>query len=160
MSRSVILAFLSALAVMAVVSGTVEDTIRRVVDALADASFEEWSATFIETNDKIRGDVLRSTLFIPDISANLSGRENRHKVAAYHIVTERLEYFDLLSKPNQTLLPTLLKDYSIVVTNNSESGFSVNGVLITETEVFADRYIAIHRIASPLDFKTYGRTDS
>ncbi|CAF2030283.1 unnamed protein product [Brassica napus] len=147
MSRSVILAFLSALAVMAVVSGTVEDTIRRVVDALADASFEEWSATFIETNDKIRGDVLGSTLFIPDISANLSGREDRHKVAAYHIVTERLDYFDLLSKPNQTRLPTLLKDY-------------VNGVLVTETEVFADRYIAIHRIASPLDFKTYGRTDS
>ncbi|CAN6880397.1 unnamed protein product [Brassica oleracea] len=53
MSRSVILAFLSALAVMAVVSGTVEDTFRRVVDVLADASFEEWSATFIETNDKI-----------------------------------------------------------------------------------------------------------
>ncbi|CAN6915387.1 unnamed protein product [Brassica oleracea] len=147
MSRSVILAFLSALAVMAVVSGTVEDTIRRVVDALADASFEEWSATFIETNDKIRGDVLGSTLFIPDISANLSGREDRHKVAAYHIVTERLDYFDLLSKPNQTRLPTLLKDY-------------VNGVLVTETVVFADRYIAIHRIASPLDFKTYGRTDS
>ncbi|CAN7082014.1 unnamed protein product [Brassica oleracea var. botrytis] len=147
MSRSVFLAFLSAFAVMAVVSGTVEDTIRRVVNALADASFEEWSATFIETSDKIRGDVLGSTLFIPDISANLSGREDRHKVAAYHIVTERLDYFDLLSKPNQTRLPTLLKDY-------------VNGVLVTETEVFADRYIAIHRIASPLDFKTYGRTDS
>ncbi|KAL0660046.1 hypothetical protein Bca4012_080631 [Brassica carinata] len=146
MSRSVFLAFLSAFAVMAVVSGTVEDTIRRVVNALADASFEEWSATFIETSDKIRGDVLGSTLFIPDISANLSGREDRHKVAAYHIVTERLDYFDLLSKPNQTRLPTLLKDY--------------NGVLVTETEVFADRYIAIHRIASPLDFKTYGRTDS
>lgn len=110
MSRSVFLAFLSAFAVMAVVSGTVEDTIRRVVNALADASFEEWSATFIETSDKIRGDVLGSTLFIPDISANLSGREDRHKVAAYHIVTERLDYFDLLSKPNQTRLPTLLKD--------------------------------------------------
>ncbi|KAL0763484.1 hypothetical protein Bca101_079635 [Brassica carinata] len=131
MSRSVFLAFLSAFAVMAVVSGTVEDTIRRVVNALADASFEEWSATFIETSDKIRGDVLGSTLFIPDISANLSAKSNATTDSSQGLVT-----------------------------NNSESGFSVNGVLVTETEVFADRYIAIHRIASPLDFKTYGRTDS
>ncbi|KAF3488651.1 hypothetical protein F2Q69_00057701 [Brassica cretica] len=113
MSRSVILAFLSALAVMAVVSGTVEDTIRRVVDVLADASFEEWSATFIETNDKIAFSDQRSS--------------------------------------SQTSRPTCPV---------AKTDTSVNSILVTETEVFADRYIAIHRIASPLDFKTYGRTDS
>ncbi|KAJ4899249.1 Fasciclin-like arabinogalactan family protein [Raphanus sativus] len=150
--------FLSVIVVSTVVSGTVEDTTHEIVDALAYAQFQEWSAVFIETNDKIRGEVLPSTLFIPNSS--YSGGEDNHKLAAYHVVSERLEFADLLSKASQSRLPTLLTNYSILVTNNSEFGFAVDGVLITEPDVFVDTYIAIHFIASPLDFETYGHVES
>ncbi|KAF8091700.1 hypothetical protein N665_0438s0029 [Sinapis alba] len=157
MSR-LVLVFLSVIAVSAVVSGTVQDTTREIVDALAHGNFQEWSAIFIETNDRIRGEVLPSTLFIPNSSYH--GGEDKQKLAAYHVVSERLEFADLLSKESQSRLPTLLTNYSILVTNNSDSGFSVDNVLITEADVFVDPFIAIHFIASPLDFETYGRVQS
>ncbi|WZY86014.1 hypothetical protein YC2023_032398 [Brassica napus] len=70
---------------------------------------------------------------------------------------EGLEFADLLSKATQSRLPTLLTNYSILVTNNSESCFAVDSVLITEADVFVDTFIAIDFIASPLDFETYGQ---
>ncbi|RIA04846.1 hypothetical protein BRARA_K00844 [Brassica rapa] len=75
------------------------------------------------------------------------------KLAAYHVVSERLEFADLFSKASQSRLPTRLTNYSILVTNYSESGFDVDDVLITEAAVFVDTFIAIDFIASPLDFE-------
>ncbi|CAA7048785.1 unnamed protein product [Microthlaspi erraticum] len=151
-----LLILISAVAVFAVVSGTVEETARDIIDALTHAPFEEWSGVFIATNDRIRIKVIRSTFFVPNSSANGYGGNDRQKVAAYHIVSERLEFADLLSKASQSRLPTLLTGSSILVTNNSGSGFTVDGVLITEPDMFVDSFMAIHGIAVPLDFKTYG----
>ncbi|CAE5976841.1 unnamed protein product [Arabidopsis arenosa] len=145
---------LSAVSVLAVVSGTVEETAREIIDALAHAPFEEWSSVFLETNDRIRAEVIPSTLFIPNSSANVS--DDRHKVAAYHVVPERLEFADLLLKASQSRLPTLLNGSSILVTNNSASSFTVDGVLIIELDIYVDSFMAIHRIATPLDYTTYG----
>ena len=86
--------------------------------------------------------------------------EDNQKLAAYHVVSERLEFADLFSKASQFRLPTRLTNYSILVTNNSESGFAVDGVLITEAAVFVDTFIAIDFIASPLDFEMYGQVES
>lgn len=155
MSRRLLI-LLSAVAVIAVVSGTAEETAREIIDALTHAPFEEWSAVFIATNDPIRTKVIRSTLFVPNSSANGQGGDDRQKVAAYHIVSERLEFADLLSKASQSRLPTLLTGSSILVTNNSDAGFTVDGVLITEPDIFVDSFMAIHLIAVPLDFTTYG----
>ncbi|AEE83206.1 putative FAS1 domain-containing protein [Arabidopsis thaliana] len=145
---------LSTVSVFAVVSGTVEETARDVIDALAHAPFEEWSSVFIETNDRIRAEVIPSTLFIPNSSAN--GSDDRHKLASYHIVPQRLEFADLLLKPSRSRLPTLLNGSSILVTNNSATSFSIDGVLIIELDIYVDSFIAIHRIAYPLDYTTYG----
>lgn len=138
-----------------IVSGTVEETAREVVGGLAHTSFENWSSEFITTNDRLRCTVLRSTLFVPNLTSNMYGG-NREKLAAYHVVTERLEFMDLASKANGSRLLTLLDGSSILVTNNSTSGFTLDGVKVTEPDIFVDAFMAIHGIASPLDFTTYG----
>ncbi|CAH2077491.1 unnamed protein product [Thlaspi arvense] len=153
-----LLALLAAATLIAVVSGTVEETSLKIIDALSHVSYEEWSPVFIATNDRIRGEVLPSTLFIPNSSVNMDG--DRQKVVAYHIVSERLEFDDLLLKSSHSRLPTLLTGSSILVTNNSASGFSIDGVLIVEPDVYVDSFMAIHRIAYPLDFTTYGSGES
>lgn len=90
----------------------------------------------------------------------ICGGEDNQKLAAYHVVSERLEFADLFSKASQSRLPTRLTNYSILVTNYSESGFDVDDVLITEAAVFVDTFIAIDFIASPLDFEMYGHVES
>ncbi|XP_010436565.1 PREDICTED: uncharacterized protein LOC104720344 [Camelina sativa] len=109
---------------------------------------------FLETNDRVRAEVIPSTLFIPNSSSD--GSVDREKVAAYHIVPERLEFADLVSKASRSRLPTLLNGSSILITNNSYSSFTVDGVLVIESDIFVDSFMAIHRIASPLDYTTYG----
>lgn len=53
-------------------------------------------------------------------------------------------------------LPTLLPGNSIVVTNNSVSGYTLDGVLVSEPDLFLSSSIAIHGVASSLDFSLYG----
>ncbi|XP_019087421.1 PREDICTED: uncharacterized protein LOC104728036 [Camelina sativa] len=149
-----VILLLSIVSDFGVVSCTVEETGREIIDALAHATFEEWSSDFLETNDRVRAEVIPSTLFIPNSSTNRS--VDREKVAAYHIVPERLEFADLVSKASRSRLPTLLNGSSILITNNSDSYFTVDGVLVIESDIFVDSFIAIHRIASPLDYTTYG----
>lgn len=83
----------------------------------------------------------------------ICGGEDNQKLTAYHVVSEKLEFADLLSKASQSRLPTLLTNYSILVTNNSECGFAVDSVLITETDVFVDTFIAIDFMHLPLILK-------
>lgn len=83
----------------------------------------------------------------------ICGGEDNQKLTAYHVVSEKLEFADLLSKASQSWLPTLLTNYSILVTNNSEFGFAVDNVLITETDVFVDTFIAIDFMHLPLILK-------
>lgn len=100
-----------------------------MVDALAHAHFEEWSAIFIATNDRIQW---FSHLHSSFQTTQDGGIEDKQKLAAYHVVSERLEFADLLSKTSQLRLQTLLTNYSILITNNSESGLAVGDGLITE----------------------------
>ncbi|KAF2584994.1 hypothetical protein F2Q70_00036441 [Brassica cretica] len=65
-----------------------------------------------------------------------SSTNGRRLSVAYHIVPQCLSFTDLcLLQPLSRLL-TLLPGNSIVVTNNSVSGFAVDGVLVTEPDLF------------------------
>ncbi|CAF2045180.1 hypothetical protein YC2023_109561 [Brassica napus] len=55
----------------------------------------------------------------------------RRLSVAYHIVPQRLSFTDLRLLQPLSRLPTLLAGNLIVGTNNSVSGFAVDGVLVT-----------------------------
>ncbi|KAG7656003.1 unnamed protein product [Arabidopsis thaliana] len=141
----------------------------RIIEAMIGAGdFRDWAADFLSAVDDQFGIPLSATIFIPsdfdsaDISSSSSsttGDNNanpRRLSVAYHIVPQRLSFTDLrLFKP-LSRLPTLLPGNTIVVTNNSVPGYALDGVLVSEPDLFLSSSIAIHGVASSLDFSRYG----
>ncbi|KAL1210566.1 hypothetical protein V5N11_006887 [Cardamine amara subsp. amara] len=161
MARNLILTVVCLLSAISLISTfilgtrTVDETTEEVINALSNSNFDDWSPAFISTNNPILGKTLPSTLFIP-LSANVHGGDPRN-VTAYHIVPERLRFAELVAKKDGTLLPTLLPGLHIILSNSS-TGLTLDGVDIVEPDVFVDSVMAVHRVASPLDFGKYGNT--
>ncbi|CAH2077528.1 unnamed protein product [Thlaspi arvense] len=128
----------------------------KIIDAMiSGGSFDNWSEAFLATNDEVNGQVLTSTLFLPKTSVE-GINATSPLVAAYHIVPQLLHFYNIsLMKPFHRF-PTLLSGNSIVVTNNSALGFTLDGVLISEPDLFVSPSIVIHRIAYPFNFSRYG----
>ncbi|CAH2077495.1 unnamed protein product [Thlaspi arvense] len=133
-------------------SRSAEDTAQEIISSLAHAKYQEWSAAFISTNDKIRGGVLPATLFVPAAATDEYNGDRR--VAAYRVVPEKMVFSDLLAKTNQSRIRTLLGGFSILLYNTSKGGLTLDGVSITEPDMYVDSFKAIHRIAHPLHFTT------
>ncbi|CAN8290576.1 unnamed protein product [Cochlearia groenlandica] len=142
----------------------------RIIEAMIGAGeFRDWAADFLSSVDDQFGIPLSATIFIPSdfdsaavssssSTSNGGGDNSDRRSFAYHIVTQRLSFADLRRLEPLTRLPTLLAGNSIVVTNSSVSDFYVDGVLVTEPDLFLSSSIAIHGVASPLDFSRYGDT--
>ncbi|KAG2241682.1 hypothetical protein Bca4012_015402 [Brassica carinata] len=132
----------------------------KIIDAMISGeSFEDWSEAFLSTNDEINGgQVLTSTLFLPKTSVE-GINSTSPLVAAYHIVPQLLHFYNISLMEHLSRIPTLLSGNSIVVTNNSASGFTLDGVLVSEPDLFVSPSIVIHRIASPFNFSRYGGDD-
>ncbi|KAJ0233088.1 FAS1 domain-containing protein [Hirschfeldia incana] len=138
----------------------------RIIQAMIGAGeFRDWAADFLSAVDDQFGIPLSATIFIPSdfdaagitSSSSIGGATNPGRLSvAYHIVPQRLSFADLRILQPLSRLPTLLPGNSIVVTNNSVSDFTVDGVLVSEPDLFLSSSIAIHGVASPLDFSRYG----
>ncbi|CAA7048821.1 unnamed protein product [Microthlaspi erraticum] len=128
----------------------------KIIDAMiSGGSFDDWSEAFLATNDEINGPILNSTLFLPKNSVE-GINATSPQVASYHIVPQCLDFSDISLMKPFSRLPTLLSGNSIVLTNNSASGFALDSVLISEPDLFVSSSIVIHRIASPFNFSRYG----
>ncbi|KAG2329547.1 hypothetical protein Bca4012_020902 [Brassica carinata] len=132
-----------------------------IIEAMIGAGdFRDWASDFLFAVEDQVGIPLSATIFIPtdfdtaDLSSSSDG--GRRLSVAYHVVPQRLSFTDLRFLQPLSRLPTLLLRNSIVVTNNSVSGFTVDGVLVTEPDLFLSSTIAIHGVASSLDCSLYG----
>ncbi|EOA39198.1 hypothetical protein CARUB_v10012166mg [Capsella rubella] len=138
----------------------------RIIEAMIGAGdFRDWAADFLSSVDDQLGIPLSATIFIPSDfdSADVSSTSTEDSAnnplrlsVAYHIVPQRLSFSDLRLLKPLSRLPTLLPGNSIVVTNNSVSGYTLDGVLVSEPDLFISSSIAIHGVASTLDFSRYG----
>ncbi|CAH8254031.1 unnamed protein product [Arabidopsis lyrata] len=139
----------------------------RIIEAMIGAGdFRDWAADFLSAVDDQLGIPLSATIFVPsdfdsaDVSSSSTTGDNnaypRRLSVAYHIVPQRLSFTDLRLLKPLSRLPTLLPGNSIVVTNNSVSGYTLDGVLVSEPDLFLSSSIAIHGVASSLDFSRYG----
>ncbi|XP_010480777.1 PREDICTED: FAS1 domain-containing protein SELMODRAFT_448915-like [Camelina sativa] len=138
----------------------------RIIEAMIGAGdFRDWAADFLSSVDDQFGIPLSATFFIPsdfdsaDVSSSSTGDNANNPLrlsVAYHIVPQRLSFTDLRLLKPLSRLPTLLPGNSIVVTNNSASGYTLDGVLVSEPDLFISSSIALHGVASTLDFSRYG----
>ncbi|XP_010540631.1 PREDICTED: FAS1 domain-containing protein SELMODRAFT_448915-like [Tarenaya hassleriana] len=129
----------------------------RIIEAMiGTGDFRDWAGDFLSAVNDQFGIPLSATLFIPDSfdAASVTvagGAADGRLTLAYHVVPRRLAFSDLLLMKPLTRLPTLLPETSIVVTNNSASGFAIDGVRVSSPDLFLSSSIAIHGVASPLD---------
>ncbi|CAA7014206.1 unnamed protein product [Microthlaspi erraticum] len=135
----------------------------RIIEAMiGSGDFRDWAADFLSAVDDQFGIPLSATMFIPsdfdaaDVSSSTGGSNSGRLSVAYHIVPQRLSFADLRLMKPLSRLPTLLRGNSIVVTNSSASCFTLDGVLVSEPDLFLSSSIAIHGVASSLDFSRYG----
>ncbi|XP_010456874.1 PREDICTED: FAS1 domain-containing protein SELMODRAFT_448915-like [Camelina sativa] len=135
----------------------------RIIEAMIGAGgFRGWAADFLSAVDDQFGLPLSATIFIPsdfdsaDVSSNGDNATPRRLSVAYHIVPQRLSFTDLQILKPLSRIPTLLPGNSIVVTNNSVSGYTLDGVLVSEPDLFISSSVAILGVASTLDFSRYG----
>ncbi|KAG7541090.1 FAS1 domain superfamily [Arabidopsis thaliana x Arabidopsis arenosa] len=150
MGRSNFLLF-AVFLIVGVASRTMDETAQEVIEALAHSIFDDWSPSFISTNNPLLGQVLPSTLFIPMSTTSSYEGGDKRKFAAYHLVPGKIDFTDILSKKDGSRLPTLLAG-SFILISNSSSGLYLDGVQVIEPDVYVDSVMAIHRVVSPLDF--------
>ncbi|XP_059436611.1 fasciclin-like arabinogalactan protein 19 [Corylus avellana] len=77
-------------------------------------------------------------------------------IVPYHIVPQRLSFSDLQLLNTNTRLPTLLPGNSILITNTSASNFTLDDSPITQPDFYSTSALAVHSIASLLDYALYG----
>ncbi|KAI3841101.1 hypothetical protein MKW92_004704 [Papaver armeniacum] len=70
----------------------------------------------------------------------------------YHIIPQKLTFSELKHLPIGSSIPTLAPGKSIRVTNNSQSNYSINNVIVSNPNMYMNEDIVIHGIKSSLDF--------
>ncbi|KAG5392941.1 hypothetical protein IGI04_022904 [Brassica rapa subsp. trilocularis] len=107
--------------------GTAQDHLHadRIIEAMIGAGdFRDWASDFLFAVEDQVGIPLSATIFIPIDFDTADISSTNAVVVSYHIVPQRLSFTDL----------RFLKPLSLAVTNNSVSGFTLDGVLVTEPD--------------------------
>lgn len=129
---------------------TLAPTVTAVSPALPpENAFHEWPGAFIGAVGNEQ-----ATLFLPFHYSSTPSPKLRI-VAAYHIVPEKLVFSDLVSKAVHSRLPTLVPRTPIVVTSTYPR-LTLDDVEVVKPDLFVSSSIAIHGIASPLEFTHNG----
>ncbi|WCJ24421.1 Fasciclin-like arabinogalactan family protein [Euphorbia peplus] len=136
--------------------------INNIIDALLGAGdFNNW-ASLLSVADPAALP-LSATLFIPSDESD-SRIENTATVDPfifpYHIVPQRLTFSDLCEFNRSSRLPTLLVSKSILITNNSVSNFTLDDSPLSHPDLFTSDSIAVHGVATLLDYSVYGEAKS
>ncbi|KAI3938482.1 hypothetical protein MKW92_012619 [Papaver armeniacum] len=69
----------------------------------------------------------------------------------YHIIPQKLSFSKLQNLPIGSTIPTLIPKKSIQVTNNSQSNYTINHILITNPNFYMNGDVVIHGIKSCLN---------
>ncbi|KAI3944204.1 hypothetical protein MKW98_016434 [Papaver atlanticum] len=128
-----------------------------IIEALIDSNGDEilftkpfnfpFSATYLIPIDN------PSLLMINTNSTSSSSSFTLH----YHIIPQKLTFSELKSLPIGSILPTLAPGKSIRVTNNSQSNYSINNIIVSNPNMYMNEDIVIHGIKSSLDFDVCNR---
>ncbi|KAL5983726.1 hypothetical protein ACLOJK_017817 [Asimina triloba] len=135
---------------------------RNIIDALIGTSdFGSWAAVLNGT-DAPSPIPLSATFFVPTDKA--LSRPNfqsyiDQSTFLYHILPQGLSLFDLQQLEIGDRLPTLLPNNTILITNNSQSNFTIDDCRIIRPDMLSNGFFTLHGIDSVLNYSLYGRRD-
>ncbi|OMO83213.1 hypothetical protein CCACVL1_11501 [Corchorus capsularis] len=81
-------------------------------------------------------------------------------IVPYHIVPQRLTFSQLILFKPLSRLPTLLPSKSILLTNTSQSNFTLDASLVSYPDLYLTSAIAVHGISALLNYSAYGGGDA
>ncbi|KAJ8439490.1 hypothetical protein Cgig2_007007 [Carnegiea gigantea] len=129
-----------------------------ILDAVVGAGdFGNWASILSSADPSILP--VTATLFIPSESAVSAAHLSPFLLFPYHILPQRFSFSDLRNYPINTRLPTLLPGFSLRITNNSRSNFSIDGVPVTHPDLYQNAAVSAHGVAAPFDYTLYGNFD-
>ncbi|OVA10045.1 FAS1 domain [Macleaya cordata] len=102
-----------------------------------------------------------ATLFIPTDNALSNITDSQFfqfdpSTLAYHILPQRLPFSLLQNFKIGSRIPSLLPNKTILVTNNSESNYTIDNSQITHPDLYINREISVHGIGSLLNYSVFG----
>lgn len=132
-----------------------QQQINNIIDALiGSGDFNSW-ADILSVADA--ADLPFSvTLFVPADESFPTTITIAPFVFLYHVVPIRLSFSELCLLKPLSRLPTLFPSKTILITNNSLSNFTIDDRPLTRPDLYTTHSVAVHGIASLLDFSVYG----
>ncbi|KAI3850670.1 hypothetical protein MKW98_030730 [Papaver atlanticum] len=122
-----------------------EQQFEKIIEALmATQDYSNWA------------EVLTATFLIPSDNPFSSSCQSLSSTISYHIIPQQLSFSVLRTFPIGSRIPTLLPEKSILVTNNSKSNYTIDGIQITYPDLYMNGAVVVHGINSTLNYTVYG----
>ena len=134
----------------------------QMIEALRKKGHYNMIATFLDTLDLKHVLPESSTLLVPMdgevMSSLLSLRpEAWLPVFQYHVLTQQFSFLDLQQLPTGQILPTLLINSTVMVTNNSTDNFTVDDVRISYPNILLASNVAVHGLNGVMNSTVFGQ---
>ena len=133
----------------------------QMIEALRKKGHYNMIATFLDTLDLKHVLPESSTLLVPMDGEVMSSLLNLRPEAwlpvfQYHVLTQQFSFLDLQQLPTGQILPTLLINSTVMVTNNSTDNFTVDDVRISYPNILLASNVAVHGLNGVMNSTVFG----
>ncbi|RZC51053.1 hypothetical protein C5167_019484 [Papaver somniferum] len=140
------------------------DIFKKEASSSSEQQFEKIIEALMATQDYSNwAEVLTATFLIPTDNplintSTSSSCQSLSSTIGYHIIPQQLSFSVLQTFAIGSRIPTLLPEKTILVTNNSQSNYTIDEIQITYPDWYASGGVVVHGIKSTLNYSTsFGR---
>ncbi|MCL7046784.1 hypothetical protein MKW94_019132 [Papaver nudicaule] len=138
-----------------------EQQLQNILEALvATQDYSNW-AEVLSITDPFTFPIT-ATFLIPadnpfiNTTTTSSSHESLSSTISYHIIPQQLPFSVLQTFGINSRIPTLLPGNTILVTNNSQSNYTINEIPITNPDMYMNGAVVVHGIKSTLNYTVFG----
>ncbi|KAI3834426.1 hypothetical protein MKX03_032537 [Papaver bracteatum] len=114
------------------------------------------TATFLIPGDN----PLINTTTTSSSSSSSSSSQSLTSTIGYHIIPQQLPFSVLQTFAIGSRIPTLLPEKTILVTNNSQSNYTIDEIQITYPDLYINGAVVVHGIKSTLNYTAFGAANA
>ncbi|KAI3961937.1 hypothetical protein MKW92_036031 [Papaver armeniacum] len=111
------------------------------------------TATFLIPGDN---PLINTTSTSSSSSSSSSSSQSLTSTIGYHIIPQQLPFSVLQTFAIGSRIPTLLPEKTILVTNNSQSNYTIDEIQITYPDLYINGAVVVHGIKSTLNYTAFG----
>ncbi|KAI3851849.1 hypothetical protein MKW98_001800 [Papaver atlanticum] len=93
-------------------------------------------------------------------SSSSSSSQSLTSTIGYHIIPQQLPFSVLQTFAIGSRIPTILPEKTILVTNNSQSNYTIDEIQITYPDLYINGAVVVHGIKSTLNYTAFGAANA